>query len=167
MPSNPAYLFLSNRSFPRMIMAVIFFFSGVTVLAISYQDVRDMISSRSWERKIGIVRQTEVIDKSFGQRVFRFLPIVHYEYEYQGTRYQANRIDYMRDAIAAYSTAEEAKTALKPYFTGKQVVVYVNPNFPAYSMLEPQKYPLIILLCITSASLIAFGLFYFRLAQFL
>lgn len=108
-----------------------------------------------WERTEGTIRAASV---TFDGRYFR--PKVEYTYTHRG---RALRGDTVRSPSTFVNWSGPAKRVVARYQPGAQVTVYVNPQNPHASVLEPGGDPkFLVLMLVLSVFFLVFGLMIIR-----
>jgi hypothetical protein len=105
----------------------------------------------SWEKAEGRITSSDV-EMSGGY----WVPVVKYEYSYQGRLYRSDRIRSLEISVNWRSPAE---STVAKFSAGAPVVVYVNPADSTYSVLEPGGDSRFLpLLLVVSAALVGIGM---------
>jgi Protein of unknown function (DUF3592) len=87
-----------------------------------------------WIPVTGEILRAEVVKDGLNQRgMTKYLASVRYEYTFEGTRYDGDRL--ARLPVTGSDPAKLAKR-IKPYQVGEATLLYVNPAAPAESMLK-------------------------------
>lgn len=100
--------------------------AGVTVM------LRMLKSARSEPGWIGI--PGEVLDSRILSTAEGYLPAIRYGYNFEGNRYE-NSI--FKSMVIASSSRIRSERVTNRYPAAAKVTVYVNPNNPSDSVLEP------------------------------
>jgi len=78
----------------------------------------------------------EAVESSRGRNAY--VPVVTFQYRFQGTEYTSDRI-YPGDAQPQYEEEATAASRLSAYTVGESVTAYVNPDAPGQAFLEDSR----------------------------
>jgi hypothetical protein len=117
---------------------------GLIVLAILVASLREAAAMKRWPVAKGRVLSSRVeayrdvagSSRSGGARMTLYRPVVRYEYEAAGRRYEGDRIT--QSAGLNRGTPEFAEQTVRRYASGSAVDVRYNPRRPGESVLEPR-----------------------------
>ncbi len=91
-------------------------------------------STQTWQSTTGTVLMSSV-QSSYSSRSHSTYPVVVYQYEVNGQRYQSQRIKAGEQFINV-RVIGQAETTVNRYPIGATVTVYYDPKNPAESVLE-------------------------------
>ncbi len=113
------------------IVFAIFFGAGVAIfVAVFLEPVANLIKSTRWERvKCSIVTsRVEQVPARKG-----YVADVKYAYRFAGVQFHSNRVWFIRPT---WNTLGDAQEVARKYPKGLETLCYVNPDNPAYAVLE-------------------------------
>lgn len=84
----------------------------------------------------GTVTETDI--EETGTRGVQYEVTVVFTYEYEGTRYESNRL-YPTTLSPTFETESKAQSVLAPYEQNETTTAYVEPSDPDSAFLEPRR----------------------------
>lgn len=115
---------------PFLIIALVFFLLWIRAR-------RQVSVARGWPTTTGRVLSAEVEKRrshsSTGGYSTSYYPVIHYEYQVNGKRYQNNRLTINEIGLGMYGRVQKKVDQYPP---GSRVQVYYNPDDPYESVLE-------------------------------
>jgi hypothetical protein len=91
-------------------------------------------SAQAWQSTTGTIMMSSV-QSSYSGGSHSTYPVVVYQYEVHGQRYQSQRIK-AGEQFLNVRISGQAEAAVQKYPIGSTVTVYYNPSNPAESVLE-------------------------------
>ena len=136
----------------------IFVLVGVWMMHIGAKDVMRSLQARSWPVVQGTVLSSRVVSRTDEDGTV-YAPEVVYAYRYRGLSYRGSRI-WMRKV---WSSSSWAGSIVQRYPPGSSVRVYVQPQNPAYALLEPGLHLSVFLPGMVGLIFIGLALFFYVL----
>jgi len=128
------------RFFRVPMMALAFVLFGGGVLYLVTPGLWRSYDNQAWGKVTGKILesrwQNKLVSQNAARPNFKLIPKIEYSYmvnntEYRGTTIRIGAVDELDKSLA--------KSKLEQYSTGRQVLVYYNPNNPLLSCLEQEK----------------------------
>jgi tetratricopeptide (TPR) repeat protein len=118
---------------PSPIFGILFMLPGIAVVFYGIKELKKAMASKNWSTTVGKVISSEVIRDTSGKRPI-YIPKVFYEYSVTGNKYSSNEV-----SIGHWdsSSPKGAQKIVNRYPTGKDVIVYYDPDNPEDAVLEP------------------------------
>ena len=141
----------SSKSHKLLIVAL--FAVGLVLFAYGVRDMAKAWRCSSWPVVKGRVMDAGLseIDKGIGGVDVRFAPDIKYEYKFKGMMKFSNTIGYFPPSALGLSDSyyagneDQALRFISRYPVDSTVSVYVNPDNPSESVLDPRvKLPVLI-----------------------
>jgi hypothetical protein len=102
---------------------------GVPGVFVILHKLRNAQSESSWIRIPGVVLESCIRNSSEG-----YVPTIRYEYNFEGDRLEN---DMFKSVLISSSSRIPSERVISRYPVGANVTVYVNPQNPTDSVLEP------------------------------
>ncbi|MHB1119021.1 MAG: DUF3592 domain-containing protein [Bellilinea sp.] len=120
------------------LFVVIFLGAGVYLILRSRKDKLKVQQAMNWPSVTGKVLESRLIEStstdSDGDSSTTYRPYIRYEYEMGGITYTNDKVDV--GMVISTSGTKKANELLSRFSKGSAVLVYVNPDNPADSILE-------------------------------
>ena len=102
---------------------------GVPGIVVMLRTLESARSEPGWIRIPGVVLESRILNTSEG-----YLPKIRYEYNFEGDKHENSMFKSLASTSNLRSPSERV---IRRYPVGVKVTVYVNPNNPSDSVLEP------------------------------
>lgn len=109
-------------------------FLGVIITITAYTSSIQAIESRRWPQRTAKLISTKISHGRSSSDGFVYSPEVEYEYTFEGNKYNGNQIDF---SAMSSSEAWAQKIIDKIRKNGETIVIYVNPEDPGISVINP------------------------------
>ena len=130
-------LLTGNLAFLTFLFAVIFGLLGLILLVVSLSNIKADQRCKDWpgvQGKIASSRIEKVYVRVRGRSSARYLPVIKYSYEVNGTAHQGARVGNGMN-YGSHLTKMGAQQWKKRYPAGKEIMVYYNPADPGEALL--------------------------------
>ncbi len=108
-------------------------------LALGFWIRRKEVTTRRWPQTSGTIVTSRTERKYTGQGTEEVLPIIEYEFEYNGKSFKTS---HWRIGNYSIGNDKSAQAVTTRYRVGTSVTVYLNPGEPTASVLEHGATPL-------------------------
>ncbi len=108
---------------------ILFLVVGVPGVFEMWRTLKSARSESSWGHIPGVVLESRIVNTSEG-----YLPSIRYEYNFEGDRHENTMFKSM---VSTSNSRSPSERVIGRYPVGAKVTVYVNPNNPSDSVLEP------------------------------
>jgi Protein of unknown function (DUF3592) len=102
---------------------------GVPGVFVMLRMLKSAQSEPGWIRSPGVVLESRILNTAEG-----YLPTIRYEYNFEGDRHENSMFKTM---VITSSSRSPSERVMSRYPVGANVTVYVNPNNPSDSVMEP------------------------------
>lgn len=120
------------------LFVLIFLGAGIYLILRSRKDKLKVQQAMNWPSVTGKVLESRLIEStstdSDGDSSTTYRPYIRYEYDMGGITYTNDKVDV--GMVISTSGTKKAKELLSRFSMGSSVLVYVNPDNPADSILE-------------------------------
>jgi Protein of unknown function (DUF3592) len=126
------FCLIINSSRPIAVIAFVWawlLMVGVPGVLVMLRMLRRARSEPGWIRIPGAVLESRILNTAEG-----YLPTIRYEYNFEGDRHENSMF---KSLVTASSSRSSSERVIRRYPAGANVTVYVNPNNPSDSVLEP------------------------------
>jgi len=104
------------------------------------RDLIKSLASRHWVRVGGRIISSSIGTEMGPRGVQIFIPVVEYNYKYEGKEYKGNRLTFLGTSSGSNGKAVSKWLALRyirPFAINQETDVFVNPKSPGEAVLLP------------------------------